>query len=157
VIVTDTPVERETDYGRVDDHSSAIRSPGDRRDTFNRVPDYPTPDAAPTYGQWTGGRLSVSSSSGDATALPAVAPANAPVAAVDGDSATAWVSNSLQPALGQWLQIDFDKPVTNATLTITPSATAIGAQIRRIQVSTINGTSTRPGLSTPMASRINTR
>ncbi|MEJ6536091.1 MAG: alpha-(1-_3)-arabinofuranosyltransferase family protein, partial [Mycobacterium sp.] len=142
VIVTDTPVERETDYGRVDDHSSAIRAPGDRRDTFNRVPDYPTPGAAPTYGQWTGGRLSVSSSSGDATALPTVAPANAAVAAVDGDSATAWVSNSLQPALGQWLQIDFDKPVTNATLTITPSATAIGAQIRRIQVSTVNGTST---------------
>ena len=142
VIVTDTPVERETDYGRVDDHSSAIRAPDDRRDTFNRVPDYPTPDAAPTHGQWTGGRLSVSSSSGDATALPAVAPANAPVAAVDGDSATAWVSNSLQPALGQWLQIDFDKPVTNATLTITPSATAVGAQIRRVQVSTVNGTST---------------
>ena len=142
VVVTDTPVERETDYGRVDDHSSAIRAPGDRRDTFNRVPDYPTPDTAPTYGQWTGGRLSASSSSGDATALPAVAPANAPVAAVDGDSATAWVSNSLQPALGQWLQIDFDKPVTNATLTITPSATAVGAQIRRVQVSTVNGTST---------------
>jgi len=148
VIVTDTPVERETDYGRVDDHSSAIRAPGDRRDTFNRVPDYPTPGAAPTYGQWTGGRLSVSSSSGDATALPTVAPANAAVAAVDGDSATAWVSNSLQPALGQWLQIDFDKPVTNATLTITPSATAIGAQIRRIQVSTVNGTST-VGFDTP--------
>jgi arabinofuranan 3-O-arabinosyltransferase len=142
VIVTDTPVDRETDYGRVDDHSSAVRADGDRRNTFNRVPDYPVPGADPVRGQWTGGRLSASSSSSDATTLPNVSPASSPVAAVDKDSATAWVSNSLQPAIGQWLQIDFDKPVTNATLTITPSATAVGAQVRRIQVSTVNGTTT---------------
>ena len=155
VIVTDTPVDRETDYGRVDDHSSAIRAPGDRRDTFNRIPDYPSPDAALTQGRWSGGRLSASSSSSDATALPTVAPASAPVAAVDFDPATAWVSNSLQPALGQWLQIDFDYPVTNAALTITPSATAVGAQVRRIQVSTVNGTSTvsfdKPGIPLTVA------
>jgi arabinofuranan 3-O-arabinosyltransferase len=75
-----------------------------------------------------------------------VAPASSPVAAVDSDPATAWVSNSLQPALGQWLQIDFDRPVTNATLTITPSATAVGAQVRRIQVSTVNGMPEREGI-----------
>ena len=45
VTVTDTPVARETDYGRVDDHSSAIRAAGDARHTFNRVPDYPVPGA----------------------------------------------------------------------------------------------------------------
>ena len=49
VTVTDTPLARETDYGRVDDHSSAIRAPGDPRHTFNRVPDYPA-DGAPVYG-----------------------------------------------------------------------------------------------------------
>ena len=142
VIVTDTPADRETDYGRVDDHSSAIRAEGDRRNTFNRIPDYPVPGAAPVQGMWSGGRLSASSSSSDATALPNVSPASSPVAAVDRDSATAWVSNSLQPAIGQWLQIDFDRPVTNAVLTLTPSATAVGAQVRRIQVSTIGGTTT---------------
>ncbi len=52
------------------------------------------------------------------------------------------MSNSLQPAIGQWLQIDFDRPVTNAALTLTPSATAVGAQVRRIQVSTASGTTT---------------
>ncbi|HKH51431.1 MAG TPA: DUF3367 domain-containing protein, partial [Mycobacterium sp.] len=41
VTVTDTPLARETDYGRVDDHSSAIRTPDDPRHTFNRVLDYP--------------------------------------------------------------------------------------------------------------------
>ncbi len=155
VTVTDTPTARETDYGRVDDHSSAIRTPDDVRHTFNRVPDYPATGADPVYGQWYGGRLTVSSSAADSTALPNVAPASGPAAAIDGDASTSWVSNALQSAVGQWLQIDFDHPVTNATLTITPSATAIGAQVRRIEVSTVNGTSTRsfdePGMPLTVA------
>lgn len=142
VTVTDTPLARETDYGRVDLHSSAIRAPGDARHTFNRVPDYPVPGADTVYGSWTGGRITVSSSSSDATALPDVAVATSPAAAVDGDPATAWVSNALQAAVGQWLRVDFDHPVTNAVLTLTPSASAVGAQVRRILVETANGSTT---------------
>ena len=142
VIVTDTPVNRETDYGRVDDHSSAARAAGDRRTTRNRVPDYPVPGSREVAGQWSGGRLSASSSSSDATTLPNVSPSSSPLAAVDRDPATAWVSNSLEPAIGQWLQVDFDQPLTNAAITITPSATAVGAQVRRLQISTAGGTTT---------------
>ncbi|HYZ66758.1 MAG TPA: alpha-(1-_3)-arabinofuranosyltransferase, partial [Mycobacterium sp.] len=142
VTVTDTPLARETDYGRVDDHSSAIRTPDDPRHTFNRVLDYPAASAETVYGQWNGGRISVSSSASDSTALPNVAPATGPAAAIDVDPSTSWVSNALQAAVGQWLQVDFDHPVTNATITLTPSATAVGAQVRRIEVSTVNGTST---------------
>ena len=141
VTVTDTPLVRETDYGRVDDHSSAIRAPGDQRHTFNRVPDYPA-DGQPVYGDWIGGRLTVSSSAADSTALPNVSPATSPAATIDGDPATSWVSNALQSAVGQWLQVDFDNPITNATITITPSATAVGAQVRKIQIATANGTTT---------------
>ena len=142
VTATDTPLARETDYGRVDDHSSAIRAAGDARRTFNRVPDYPTPGADTVYGAWTGGRLTASSSSSDATALPDVAVAASPAAAIDGDSATAWVSNGLQSAVGQWLQVDFDHPVTNSVITITPSATTVGAQVRRVEIETATGTTT---------------
>ncbi len=142
VTVTDTPLARETDYGRVDDHLSAIRAEGDARHTFNRVPDYPAGDTRMVHGEWTGGRITVSSSAADSTALPNVAPATGPTAAIDGDSSTSWVSNALQSAVGQWLQVDFDHPVTNATITVTPSATAVGAQVRRIEISTVNGTST---------------
>ena len=141
-LITDTPLARETDYGRVDDHSSAIRAAGDTRHTFNRVPDYPTPGADTVYGSWTGGRLTASSSSSDSTALPDVATAASPAAAIDADSATAWVSNALQSAVGQWLQVDFDHPVTNAVITITPSPTAVGAQVRRIEIETATGTTT---------------
>jgi arabinofuranan 3-O-arabinosyltransferase len=142
VTVTDTPVARETDYGRVDGHSSAIRAAGDTRHTHNRVPDYPVPGADLVYGSWTGGRITVSSSSSDSTAMPDVAPATSPAAAIDGDPATAWVSSALQAAVGQWLQVDFDHPVTNAAITLTPSATAVGAQVRRILIETANGSTT---------------
>ncbi|HEX9176948.1 MAG TPA: alpha-(1-_3)-arabinofuranosyltransferase [Mycobacterium sp.] len=141
VTVTDTPLARETDYGRVDDHSSAIRAPGDERHTFNRVPDYP-PDAQPVHGDWVGGRLTASSSAADSTALPNVSPATSPAAAIDGDTATSWVSNALQAAVGQWLRVDFDNPITNATITITPSATAVGAQVRKLEIATATGTTT---------------
>ncbi|HWS94436.1 MAG TPA: alpha-(1-_3)-arabinofuranosyltransferase family protein, partial [Mycobacterium sp.] len=142
VTVTDTPVARETDYGRVDQHSSAIRAAGDARHTYNRVPDYPVPGGDTVFGAWTGGRITVSSSSSDSTAMPDVAPATSPAAAIDGDSATAWVSNALQAAVGQWLQVDFDHPVTNGAITITPSATAVGAQVRRILIETATGSTT---------------
>jgi arabinofuranan 3-O-arabinosyltransferase len=142
VTVTDTPLARETDYGRVDDHSSAIRADGDARHTFNRVPDYPSPGSDTVYGGWSGGRLTASSSSSDSTVLPDVATAASPAAAIDGDSATAWVSNALQSAVGQWLRIDFDHPVANSVITITPSATTVGAQVRRVEVATSTGTTT---------------
>ncbi|OBK50408.1 hypothetical protein A5655_25495 [Mycobacterium sp. 1081908.1] len=142
VTVTDTPVARETDYGRVDQHSSAVRAAGDARHTFNRVPDYPVPGADTVFGAWNGGRITVSSSSSDSTAMPDVAPATSPAAAVDGDSGTAWVSNALQAAVGQWLRVDFDHPVSNGSITITPSATAVGAQVRRILIETANGSTT---------------
>ncbi|SPM33335.1 integral membrane protein, partial [Mycobacterium rhizamassiliense] len=142
VTVTDTPLARETDYGRVDEHSSAIRAAGDARHTYNRVPDYPAPGADPVYGGWTGGRITVSSSSSDSTAMPDVAPATNPAAAIDGDPATAWVSSALQTAVGQWLRVDFDHPVNNAAITLTPSATAVGAQVRRILIETANGSTT---------------
>ena len=100
------------------------------------------PGAPLVYGGWSGGRLSTSSSAGDATALPNVAPASAAPAAIDGDSATSWVSNALQAAVGQWLQVDFDHPVTNATLTLTPAVSTLGAQVNRIEIATANGTAT---------------
>ena len=75
VTVTDTPLARETDYGRVDDHSSAIRTPDDRAAHVQPGARLSRRGAEMVYGQWNGGRISVSSSASDSTALPNVAPA----------------------------------------------------------------------------------
>jgi arabinofuranan 3-O-arabinosyltransferase len=44
--------------------------------------------------------------------------------------------------VGQWLRVDFDHPVSNGAITITPSATAVGAQVRRILIETATGSTT---------------
>lgn len=46
VTITDTPTARETDYGRVDDHSSAVRTPTTRGTPTTGCPT--TPRQAPT-------------------------------------------------------------------------------------------------------------
>ncbi|WP_072688946.1 alpha-(1-_3)-arabinofuranosyltransferase [Rhodococcus marinonascens] len=140
ITVTDTPRDRETDYGQVDNHSSALRSPDDARHTFNLVPDYAVADTPLVEGQWEGARLSVSSAASDATQLGGTSPASSAAATVDGDSATGWFSNVIERALGQWIQIDFDTPLTSSLLHITTSPAAIGAPVRWMEVSTPNGT-----------------
>ncbi|QTJ69894.1 DUF3367 domain-containing protein [Rhodococcus sp. ZPP] len=139
VTVTDTPRNRETDYGQVDNHSSALRSPEDARRTHNLVPDYSVADTPLVEGKWEGARLSVSSAASDATQLGGTSPASSAAATVDGDPATGWFSNGIERALGQWLQIDFDTPPTSSLLQITTSPAAIGAPVRWMEVSTPNG------------------
>lgn len=149
VTVTDSPTDRETDYGQVDNHSSALRGPDDPRRTYNLVPDYPVPDAPLVRGAWEGATVTVSSSASDATQLGGTAPGSGPAAAVDGDPATGWHSNGLGSAVGQWLQLDLDTPITAGMLHVTTSPAVIGAQVDMLEVTTPNGSTsvrvTRPG------------
>ncbi len=138
--ITDTPMNRETDFGRVDNHSSALRAPTDPRRTHNLVPDYPVPDEPLVQGEWSGATVTASSSAGDATQLGAASPANSTAAAVDGSPATAWLSNSAQTALGQWLRLDLHHPVTAGVLHVTTTAAAAGDPVKWIEVRTANGT-----------------
>ncbi|MGZ8177429.1 alpha-(1-_3)-arabinofuranosyltransferase domain-containing protein [Williamsia sp. SKLECPSW1] len=151
-IVTDSPVDRETDYGRVDDHSSAIRAPGDRRSTQNAVPDYPVDGAAPVTGQWLldgqPGLVSVtaSGSASDATQLGQTSPANSPAAAFDGDPNTSWISRDLDAAVGQWLQVNFTRPRSDLSVTVTPGR-SLGPPVTGLLVSTEAGTTVAQGLT----------
>lgn len=150
-IVTDTPTDRETDFGRVDDHSSAIRAAGDPRRTQNAAPDYPVDGQPLVRGQWLLNnqpgqvRVSASGSASDATQLGQTSPANAPAAAFDGDPDTSWVSSGLDSAVGQWLRLDFTEPRSDLALTIT-TAKAIGPDVTGILVTTDAGSSVVQGV-----------
>ncbi|MFF0817948.1 alpha-(1-_3)-arabinofuranosyltransferase family protein [Rhodococcus sp. NPDC003318] len=139
VTVTDTPTDRETDFGQVDNHSSALRSADDPRRTYNLVPDYPVDGADLVRGVWEGARITVSSSAADATQLGGTAPGSGPAAVVDGDQATGWFSNGLESALGQWLRLDFDNPIRGGLLHLRTSAAALGVPVKQIEVTTANG------------------
>ncbi|MEZ5212525.1 alpha-(1-_3)-arabinofuranosyltransferase family protein [Gordonia sp. (in: high G+C Gram-positive bacteria)] len=150
-IITDTPVLRETDFGRVDDHSSAIRSPGDARLTKNAAADYPVAGQAPVVAQWLldgqPGRVRVTSSgsAADATQPGQTAPATSTAAAFDADPRTAWVSRGLDSAVGRWLQIDFTEPVSNLAVTVT-TAKAIGPDVTSLLVTTDAGSAVAQGV-----------
>lgn len=159
LIVTDTPANRETDFGRVDDHSSAIRSPGDPRLTKNDVADYPVEGQPLVEAQWLldeePDRVDVrtSGSAADATQPGRTSPGSSAAAAFDGDPDTAWVSRSLDSAVGQWLAIEFDEPVANLALTVT-TAQALGADVSTVLVSTDAGSTVAQGLEPGEPTRI---
>lgn len=139
VTITDTPTDRETDYGQVDHHSSTIRAADDPRRTHNAVPDYPVPDTELVRAEWEGARISVSSAASDATQLGGTSVASGPAAVVDGDPTTGWHSNGLESAIGQWLQLDLDRPIDAGLLHLTTSSGALGDPVEWLEVSTDRG------------------
>ena len=144
VLITDTPTDRETDFGRVDDHSSAIRAPDDPRRTQNAVADYPVDGQPLVHGEWLLNnqpgqvRVTTSGSASDATQLGQTSPANSSAAAFDGDPDTAWVSDGLDSAVGKWLRLDFTEPRSDLAVTLT-TAPALGSDVSAILVSTESG------------------
>jgi len=144
VILTDTPVARETDFGRVDDHSSAIRAADDPRLTKNAAADYPVDGQPAVTAQWLLDdqpdrvRVRTSGSAADATAPGQTSPAAAAAAAFDGDPDTAWVSRGLQSAVGQRLTVEFAQPQRNLALNLTTART-VGPEVTSILVSTDAG------------------
>ncbi|MBD8507477.1 DUF3367 domain-containing protein [Hoyosella sp. G463] len=141
ITLTDTPVAREADFGRVDHQRSHALGPDDPRRTRNRIADYATGEPL-VRAVAIGPTITVSSSAGDATQIGAVQPGSGPAAAVDGSTSTAWLSNSGEAAVGQWLQLDFDEPIEQAVLRITTSAAAAGPAVRFLEIRTERGSST---------------
>ncbi|MFC4374054.1 alpha-(1-_3)-arabinofuranosyltransferase family protein [Nocardia halotolerans] len=140
VLLTDTPMDREADFGRVDNHNSAVRAPGDARRTHNLVPDYPVADTPLVRGEWSGAKVTASSSAADATQIGGAAPGSSTAAAVDGDPSTAWISNGAESALGQWLRLDLEQPITSGSLRFTTTAAALGDKVKWVEIRTARGT-----------------
>ncbi len=151
LIVTDTPSDREIDFGRVDDHSSAIRSADDPRRTQNAAADYPVDDQPLVRGEWLldnrSGEIEVttSGSASDAVQPGQTSPANSPAAAFDGNPQTAWVSGGLEGAVGRWMRIGFTTPQTDLALSLT-TAKALGSDVTSVLITTEAGSTVASGL-----------
>ncbi|MCG7633310.1 alpha-(1-_3)-arabinofuranosyltransferase [Gordonia McavH-238-E] len=151
LIVTDTPSDRETDFGRVDDHSSAIRAPSDPRRTQNAVADYPVDGQPLVHGEWLldnrSGEVEVSTSGSAADAVQPgqTSPANSAAAAFDGNPQSAWVSGGLESAVGRWMRIGFTTPRTDLALTLT-TAKALGPDVTSALITTEAGSTVVSGL-----------
>ncbi len=139
VTVTDTPTNRETDFGQVDHHNSALRSVDEPRRSLNEVADYPVYGAETVNAEWEGATITASSSASDSTQIGGTKPGSGVAAVVDGDLATSWVSNGIESAVGQWLQLDFDEPVSNGLLELRTSSGTIGDPVKWLEITTPSG------------------
>ncbi len=81
----------------------------------------------------------MSSAASDATQLGGTSVASSPAAVVDGDPTTGWHSNGLESAIGQWLQLDLDRPIEAGLLHLTTSSGALGDPVKWLEVSTDRG------------------
>ena len=158
VIGTDTPGLRETDFGRVSQSTSALRSPGQERTTLSPQLDYAAqidPDdgepsdpgagesdeSARTHLGWRGGSITASSSAGAADEPGPVAQGEGVAALADRDERTAWHSRGGDGAFGQSVRVDFDAPRDRLVLTVqTPDSDELaGSPVVRVNVETDNG------------------
>ena len=153
-VLTDSPLDRETDFGRLDHSSSAVRAEGDPRRSRGTVPDYAASvgdlaggDAGdgqppPARARWWDARVTVSSSAADSSQTGPVRPSHSVAAAVDGDPDTAWRSGGIGSAFGEWMEIELPDPVDRAVLRLTVPEPSGGPAVTRLQVRTDAGTTT---------------
>ena len=152
-VLTDSPMDRETDFGRLDHHSSAVRAEGDPRRSRGTVPDYAASVVDPEAGgageqpplaqaRWWDARVAVSSSASDSAQTGPVLPAHSVAAAVDGDPETTWRSGGIGSAFGEWMEIQLPEPVDRAVLRLTVPEPTVGPALTNLQVRTDTGTTT---------------
>ncbi|MGY1792734.1 alpha-(1-_3)-arabinofuranosyltransferase family protein [Geodermatophilus sp. SYSU D00525] len=136
-VVSDGYRRVERQFGRVHDAVGEVMTPAEPYRDGRPEPDYP---GAPAVERAAADFLAVdgvtaSSSQGYPDALGPVLPAAGPAAALDGRPETAWRSAAFVAPVGQWLDVDLDRPVTGGVLAVTFLDTPDTATVRTAQVS----------------------
>ena len=133
-VLTDGLRRREVAFGQAQDNASATRTATEPWRLDQPAHDYTPAWAAgwQTVARYTGVQ-DITASSSYAEALPLIAnrPEYQPYAALDGDAGTSWRSAPGTVAVGQWLQVTFDRPqrVKQIKITIDRGADAIPTRI----------------------------
>jgi arabinofuranan 3-O-arabinosyltransferase len=145
-VVTDALRLREVDYGAMRDNTSSTLERGSPLVLDRLVRDYLVPGAE---GRETAATLqgvaavTASSSGGDVRSLRGRDPAHQPWSAIDGDMRTSWISGDLEPAVGQWWQVDLDGPSAVGEILVTMNDdAALGSAVRTLTVTTSAGSAT---------------
>ncbi len=112
-VLTDSLRRREVNYGANPLSTSATLSLADPLRLANKARDFlPFPgNQHESIAELRGAlQVSASSSASDPNACGGSVPADQPFSAFDSDPSTAWRTDPITPPVGQWLQIDFEKP-----------------------------------------------
>jgi len=117
-VATDGLRRREFGFGSINQYSATL-TPTEPFTATRAAHDYlPAGQPAQAVASYDGAEaLSASSQGSDATAVVNRSAANSAFAAVDGDPRTAWLSGSGR-TVGQWWQVNLDRPVDGAGVQI---------------------------------------
>ncbi|HUA43251.1 MAG TPA: alpha-(1-_3)-arabinofuranosyltransferase family protein, partial [Streptosporangiaceae bacterium] len=143
-IVTDSLRRRVRNFGEIRDDYSPTLTASQALTTFEATADYLQNDWRPylTVARYSGiTNVTASSSDADFDAPPDQSgTGRLPFAALDGNLATMWESGSLGGPVGQWINVDLDRPVNTRTIRVAfADDSAIGPPVTKVEVSTAAG------------------
>jgi arabinofuranan 3-O-arabinosyltransferase len=116
-VATDGIRRQQAGFGNALDKSRTLASNEFYTGTRKTYDYLPSPSPTLSTMRYVGATgISASSSGSDVYAAFNRSPANGPWAAVDDDQASAWRSGSATGAVGQWIELRLDKPVTVASI-----------------------------------------
>jgi len=152
-VVTDSLRRTTRDFGELRSSYAPTMTASAQADTFWATGDYLEPDWSEylTVSRYAGIQdVTASSSASDPRTIPALWSSGLlPYSAVDGDLRTRWESGDWTGPVGQWIQVDFDAPLTLTRIRVTfVDNGAIGPPVSRVVVSTAAGKVTDPVLAT---------
>jgi arabinofuranan 3-O-arabinosyltransferase len=159
-VISDSYARREVRFSAVREVAGPALAAGEpyasRRRAHDYVPAGSGPPAEIRYGGGLAG-VSASSSGSDADAVLATGNWHQPYAAIDGDPDTSWVSGSFTGAVGQWLELRFDRPLSVAGLTVAFTAEQfVGPLPSRLTVTTDGGSVTSDVSPDPFQQQVST-
>ena len=143
-VVTDSLRRRVVNFGEVRTSYSPTLTTTQPAQTFEATGDFTEPGWSryQSVAQYQGVRnVTASSSASDIGSIPANwASGTMPYSAIDGDLRTMWESGSFTGPIGQWIRIDFDRPVTARVIQVAFADNAfIGPAVSRVEVTTAAG------------------
>jgi len=146
-VATDSLRRTTRDFGELRSSYSPTMTATQPAGTFWATGDYLEPGWSQYYSvaRYTGIKnVTASSSASDPQTIPALwASGLLPYAAVDGDLRTKWESGAWTGPVGQWIQEDFDSPLSLSRIRVAfVDNGAIGPPVSRVTVTTAAGTVT---------------
>lgn len=154
LVLTDGNQRREAFFGRSSDNRSQVLTIDDPGHTGRSVNDYVwSQTTSQTVAQWLPplARVVASSSAADANATLRLGPGYGPAALIDGDVTTQWVSGNYGEAAGEWIELDFVRPLDAPSILVTPGAPGAVQPATALRIDTDAGTRTVSLLPGPFA------
>ncbi len=143
-VLTDTLRRRVRNFGELRSDYSPTLTASDPGATFEAADDYLEPSWVrfESVARYEGiANVTASSSDADISAIPAQSATGLlPYAAVDGDLRTMWESGALTGPVGQWIRLEFTRPVNPGFISVAfADNPVIGPPVTGVSISTAAG------------------